>query len=210
MTEQQNSSEFSSLNKLIEYETQLLKKIIKLKDLYKYKTCLVKYGSDLKPHREYTIREFVWGFIKDPSLANEVAISLEIALPDIRDETPTMYLPEISIKKPMSGITYSISDRYNEIKNKLSNKNTLIIFQVEQAMYEMYYEDALIARDLFGLNYDEEKLTVSIVEEELPEIVRSMAVQDYDVVVYATNENGDESRVNHIPSLIGQQLFIIQ
>ena len=205
-----DSQNFTSLNKLIEYETQLLTKIIKLKDLYKFKTCLVKYGTDLKPHREYTIREFVWGFIKDPSLANEVAISLEAALVDIRDEPPTMVVPAINVKTQLCGIQYSIHERYNEIKGKLTNKNTLIIFQTGNELYEMFYEDALIGRDLFQLNYDEEELCVFISENELPEVIRGMAGQDYDVIIYSVNCDGSDVRVNHITSLMGQQLTEFQ
>jgi hypothetical protein len=199
----------SALDKLIEYETLLLKKIIKLKDLYKFKSCLVKFGLDLKAHREYTIREFVWGFIKDPSLANEVAIRLEDILPDIRDEQPTLLVPGIAIKQPIGGIQYTHKDRYNEIKSKSTNENTLIIFQIEKSLYAMYYNDALIGRDLFDMQYNEDEASVLITEDELPDRVRTFASQEYDVVVFSTSETGDV-RADHISSLCGQQFLGFQ
>lgn len=198
-----------SLSELIEYETHLLKKLVTLKELYKYKSCLVKFGTDLKPQREYTIREFVWGFIKDPSLANQVASKLETVLPDIRDQQPTMTVPEMVVKQPICGIRYSNSERYFEIKSKLTNKNTFIIFQTENSFYAMYHEDALVSRDLFHMEYNEEEETVYITEEELPDMVRIFATEGYDLVVFSSNEEGD-ARADHITSLIGQRLVGFQ
>jgi hypothetical protein len=75
-------------NYMINNETQNLLKIIKLRELYRYKDVLVHYRYGFTPKQECSIAELAWGFVKDPWCANEVASKLKTLLPDIRDEPP--------------------------------------------------------------------------------------------------------------------------
>lgn len=69
-------------------EINRLLPIIKLKELYRYKSALVHYRYDFTPRVECTVAELAWGFIRDPCYANQVTEKLMEILPDIRDEPP--------------------------------------------------------------------------------------------------------------------------
>ena len=69
-------------------ETRNLLNIVKLRELYRFKSHLVHYRYDFTPKVECSIAELAWGFVKDPWNAVAVAENLERILPDIRDEAP--------------------------------------------------------------------------------------------------------------------------
>lgn len=69
-------------------EIKRLLPIIKLKELYRYKSALVHYRYDFTPRVECTVAELAWGFVRDPCYANQVTERLIEILPDIRDEPP--------------------------------------------------------------------------------------------------------------------------
>lgn len=104
-------------------EINRLLPIIKLKELYRYKSALVHYRYDFTPRVECTVAELAWGFVRDPCYANQVAEKLIEVLPDIRDEPP-VFVTEwdnivttvtTSLQGPSIVKSEAVMDSYEEV-----------------------------------------------------------------------------------------------
>lgn len=139
-------SESRVSDKLIQYQTEKLLNVIKLKKLYRKGDYLFD-TEKLHPH--YNILEFAWTFCEYPPIANQVAESLESRLVDIPNSDD-----DKDISKLVAHFKYNVIPYIDQMKHTRDPELIRFIwFAMSRIKNGDYEHVALLAQLLRELNF---------------------------------------------------------